>query len=138
VLIVVQLVSHYDDTLKSPQPLILDPKLRFPKTARILQAWNDSASSPTDLIRQPWIICGDAVEHSRRNELEKAGARVIPIALDPQGSPLVLYLLPFSALRFSLSSLLSPVSLLIHATSSPSRTIILMAQLTWRNRSYKS
>ena len=79
-----------DQGLKPPQPLILDPKLRFPLNARILKVWNDIQHlHPSDredvVVRQPWIICGEDVEESRREIVEEAGARVIAVPLDAEG-----------------------------------------------------
>ena len=81
----VQLVSQYDPNLLPPQPLILDPQLRFPLGARVLLEWNSCKSDPKQLARQPWLICGDDADQSRREILENAGARIIPVPLDTQG-----------------------------------------------------
>lgn len=78
-----------DQGLRPPQPLILDPKLRFPLDARILKVWTDVQHfHPSDReveVRQPWIICGNNVQESRREVLEEAGARVIAVPLDAEG-----------------------------------------------------
>jgi 2,5-diamino-6-(ribosylamino)-4(3H)-pyrimidinone 5'-phosphate reductase len=94
----VQLVPQDDPSLLPPQPLILDPQLRFPLSARILSEWNnsrDSRDSRDDrndrdvrgpaVVRQPWIVCGDSVPTQRREQVERAGARVVPIQLDGSG-----------------------------------------------------
>ncbi|KAK1923065.1 dihydrofolate reductase-like domain-containing protein [Papiliotrema laurentii] len=67
-----------------PQPLILDPKLRFPLSSRILAEWNARASKP-EVVRQPWILCGDTVDVKLVQQVEQAGARVIPVSLDAEG-----------------------------------------------------
>lgn len=36
-------------------------------------------------MKQPYVICGDGVALARREEVEKAGARVIPVELDDAG-----------------------------------------------------
>lgn len=82
-LIAVQLIPSEANALP-PQPLILDPKLRFPLAARILSEWNDRASKP-ETIRQPWIICGGGVSAERIQEVEAAGARVVQEPLDQAG-----------------------------------------------------
>ena len=100
----VQLVPQDDPSLLPPQPLILDPQLRFPLSARILSEWNkyrgsrelrddrilrDSRDVPDArgpaVVRQPWIVCGDTVPPERREEVERAGARVVPTQLDGSG-----------------------------------------------------
>lgn len=80
---IVQLISP-DAKCLPPQPLILDPKLRFPTSSRILQEWNTRATR-AEVVRQPWIICGSTVPSSRIEEVQEAGARVIPVELDSQG-----------------------------------------------------
>lgn len=79
-----------DQDLKPPQPLILDPSLRFPLNSRILKAWTDHQHvHPSDrgdaIIRQPWILCGDNVEPGRIEQVEEAGAKVIAVPLDADG-----------------------------------------------------
>ncbi|WWC72526.1 uncharacterized protein I206_106488 [Kwoniella pini CBS 10737] len=83
--------------LPPPQPLILDPKLRFPINSRILNEWNTKPDQRGKTLRQPWIICGDNVSSNRISEVENAGARVIPVKLDkygyisPSSLPSILY-----------------------------------------------
>jgi 2,5-diamino-6-(ribosylamino)-4(3H)-pyrimidinone 5'-phosphate reductase len=79
-----------DQNLKPPQPIILDPTLRFPLEARILKVWNDFTNThPSDrgdnIVKQPWVICGDGVDEGRIAEVEDAGAIVIPVELDAEG-----------------------------------------------------
>ena len=83
-LIAVQLIPSEANALP-PQPLILDPKLRFPLNARILSEWTDRASKP-ETIRQPWIICGEDVSADKVQEVEAAGARVVQEPLDQAGT----------------------------------------------------
>ncbi|WWD08437.1 hypothetical protein V865_006549 [Kwoniella europaea PYCC6329] len=68
--------------LPPPQPLILDPKLRFPITSRILNEWNTKPDQRGKTMRQPWIICGENVPTERVREVEGAGARVVLVKLD--------------------------------------------------------
>ncbi|WVR08591.1 hypothetical protein IAU60_005646 [Kwoniella sp. DSM 27419] len=68
-----------------PQPLILDPQLRFPLNARILNEWNTKPDQRGVTLKQPWVICGDQVDGSRRDEVERAGARVVAVPLDGHG-----------------------------------------------------
>jgi len=51
---------------RSPRPLVLDSRLRFPLYARMLRQ---------DL--KPWIVATGNADEERQAELEKAGARVI-------------------------------------------------------------
>jgi 2,5-diamino-6-(ribosylamino)-4(3H)-pyrimidinone 5'-phosphate reductase len=79
-----------DQDLKPPQPIILDPTLRFRLSSRILKVWNDFTNThPSDrgdnIVRQPWVICGNGVEEERIAEVEDAGAVVIPVELDADG-----------------------------------------------------
>ncbi|WWC92235.1 uncharacterized protein L201_007189 [Kwoniella dendrophila CBS 6074] len=71
--------------LPPPQPLILDPNLRFPVTSRILNEWNTKPDQRGRTIRQPWIICGDQVSSERIRKVEDAGARVVQFKLDDNG-----------------------------------------------------
>lgn len=89
VLIPVNLLPQ-DQNLKPPQPIILDPTLKFPLSARLLQVWNEfSHTHPSDrgdsIVRQPWVICGDKVDEGRIAEVEEAGAVVIRVQLDTAG-----------------------------------------------------
>lgn len=68
-----------------PQPIILDPKLRFPIKSRLLQAWSNSRTTGDNLAKQPWLLCGKDVSPSRIQDIEAAGARVIPVDLDADG-----------------------------------------------------
>lgn len=79
-----------DQDLKPPQPIILDPTLRFPLHSRILKVWNQFTNThPSDrgdnIVRQPWVICGEGVDGGRIAEVEDAGAVVIPVELDAEG-----------------------------------------------------
>ncbi|WWD20654.1 hypothetical protein CI109_105130 [Kwoniella shandongensis] len=71
--------------LRPPQPLILDPHLRFPPTARILSEWNTKPLERGKTLLQPWIICSDQVPLSQRTSLEEEGARVIAVKVDEKG-----------------------------------------------------
>ena len=75
-----------DLDLASPQPIVLDPRLRFPTSLRMLSEWNGSKGK-SKRIRQPWIICGKDVDRERIDTVEQAGARVIAVALN-NGRPL--------------------------------------------------
>ncbi|WVF67943.1 hypothetical protein IAT40_002705 [Kwoniella sp. CBS 6097] len=68
-----------------PQPLILDPRLRFPLTSRILAEWNNRPLDRGKKLKQPWIICGNNVSAEKKKEGEEAGARVVPVPLDGNG-----------------------------------------------------
>ena len=59
---------------KNPQPVILDGRLRFPTTARLL-------SGP----RKPWIATTSSAPQDTAQALAKAGARVIRLPEDASG-----------------------------------------------------
>jgi hypothetical protein len=55
-----------------------------------LQVWNDfTHTHPSDrgdnIVRQPWVICGEGVDEERIAEVEDAGAVVIRVELDADG-----------------------------------------------------
>lgn len=54
---------------RDPQPIILDSRLRFPLTARMLQ----------NVERRPWIVTTAQANQQRRRQLEDAGARIIEL-----------------------------------------------------------
>lgn len=86
----VQQVPQDDPTLLPPQPLVLDPKLRMPPTARMLSEWmNNKAGNATaagpQLVRQPWIICGQDADDAKAKALEEAGARIVRVELHENG-----------------------------------------------------
>ncbi|WVQ85890.1 hypothetical protein IAT38_008058 [Cryptococcus sp. DSM 104549] len=68
-----------------PQPLILDPSLRFPLSSRILSEWNTKPALRGRVLKQPWVICGDNVSGEKVKEVEVAGARVVQVALNSKG-----------------------------------------------------
>ncbi|WVQ95507.1 hypothetical protein IAU59_002604 [Kwoniella sp. CBS 9459] len=72
-------------SIPPPQPLILDPRLRFPVNSRILAEWNNRPLDRGKKVKQPWVICGDDVSSEKQKMVEDAGARVVPVPLDEQG-----------------------------------------------------
>jgi len=57
-----------------PQPIVLDTALRTPVDCKLIKNFRNQAG------KQPWLICArSAMTLQRRQELEAAGARVIPI-----------------------------------------------------------
>lgn len=73
--------------MNAPQPLILDPRLRFPLSARILSEWNTHKFQPDTKVRQPWIVCGDeGIDPERIRAVEDAGARVVQVPLAADGA----------------------------------------------------
>ncbi|WVN89725.1 uncharacterized protein L203_104955 [Cryptococcus depauperatus CBS 7841] len=68
-----------------PQPLILDPTLRFPLNSKVLQEWNTKPDLRGKAVKQPWILCGSDVQQDKIKKVEDAGARVIPVPLDSNG-----------------------------------------------------
>ncbi|CAK9786040.1 bacterial bifunctional deaminase-reductase [Cutaneotrichosporon oleaginosum] len=85
----IQLVPQDDLDLHSPVPIILDPKLRTPPTARILSEWREHGSNPEltgpKQVRQPWILCEASPDPERVKALEGAGARIRHVDLDKNG-----------------------------------------------------
>jgi 3,4-dihydroxy 2-butanone 4-phosphate synthase/GTP cyclohydrolase II len=59
---------------QNPQPVILDSRLRFPLTARLLTS-----------DHRPWIMTTAAAPREREAALQAAGARVIRLPADRQG-----------------------------------------------------
>ncbi|KAL0083522.1 bacterial bifunctional deaminase-reductase [Phycomyces blakesleeanus] len=55
-----------------PQPIVLDPRLEFPLSAKLLRNFNNGTG------KQPWLICWTKNDQ-RKLALEKAGALVITI-----------------------------------------------------------
>jgi 2,5-diamino-6-(ribosylamino)-4(3H)-pyrimidinone 5'-phosphate reductase len=59
---------------KQPQPIVLDTALRTPADCKLIKNYKNQTG------KQPWLICArSAMSLQRRQELEAAGARVIPI-----------------------------------------------------------
>ncbi|PLW45454.1 hypothetical protein PCASD_05919 [Puccinia coronata f. sp. avenae] len=57
-----------------PQPIVLDTSLRTPVDCKLIKNYRNQVG------KQPWLICArSAMSLQRRQELEAAGARVIPI-----------------------------------------------------------
>ncbi|KAJ2707238.1 2,5-diamino-6-(ribosylamino)-4(3H)-pyrimidinone 5'-phosphate reductase [Coemansia sp. IMI 203386] len=69
------------DSPGHPRPVILDPRLRFPLSARLLQ-------NPQH--NMPWIVAGPDHDRCRRAELEALGVCVVIVDhCDSEGRPLV-------------------------------------------------
>jgi GTP cyclohydrolase II len=60
---------------KNPQPIIVDSRLRLPRTANLLR----NGSAPV------WVATTEAADVERQRMLEAAGARVVRISATPQG-----------------------------------------------------
>lgn len=58
-----------------PQPVVLDSRLRFPLTARLLQ----------EKITRPWIATVKAAAPTKQAALEQAGARIMRFPVDGNG-----------------------------------------------------
>lgn len=66
---------------QTPQPIVLDPKLRLPPTARMLQALTDKDSPHA---KTPWLLCQkiqdwDQDIKQRKALLEEAGAKIVEV-----------------------------------------------------------
>jgi 3,4-dihydroxy 2-butanone 4-phosphate synthase/GTP cyclohydrolase II len=59
---------------RQPQPIVVDSRLRFPLTARLLRG-------PV----RPWIVTTERADPSRQKALEAAGARVLRLPADDEG-----------------------------------------------------
>ncbi|KAJ1845295.1 2,5-diamino-6-(ribosylamino)-4(3H)-pyrimidinone 5'-phosphate reductase [Coemansia sp. RSA 2703] len=69
------------EKVRHPRPIVLDPHLRFPLDAQLLQ-------NPEYL--KPWVIAGPDHDADRRKELEARGARVMVVGeCDEQGRPMI-------------------------------------------------
>ncbi|CAG8452467.1 3448_t:CDS:2 [Acaulospora morrowiae] len=90
--------SGEESSVRQPQPIILDSKLRFPLSARILSSQGCKA---------PWIFTSQSHDIDKRHLLEQAGARVIPIDSGPDGQLSIDHLLKtLSSPPFSISRLM--------------------------------
>ncbi|KAJ2760079.1 2,5-diamino-6-(ribosylamino)-4(3H)-pyrimidinone 5'-phosphate reductase, partial [Coemansia nantahalensis] len=66
-----------------PQPVVLDPHLRTPPTARLLAGLR---ADPR--LRTPWLVAGPSHDRARRAELERCGATIIVVGdCDDAGRP---------------------------------------------------
>lgn len=74
-----RLVRHLpprDAPYSLPQPIIMDTSLRFRPTCKLLKNYRQGTG------KQPWLVCSDSFTEQmlqRRQVLEEAGAKVIPI-----------------------------------------------------------
>ena len=71
-----------------PRPIIIDRTLKTLPTARILQPEEpvfDVHGQQRIIRRDPWFICAKGASSERRLELEKMGAKVIPVDVDERG-----------------------------------------------------
>src|SRR4051812_3817594 len=72
----------------TPRPIILDPSLRFPTTARMLKALNDPetphAKQPIVLCAKPGQVLDEPSFTAKRTKLEAEGAKVVPVDM-PKG-----------------------------------------------------
>lgn len=59
---------------ESPQPVVLDGRLRTPLNSHLMQ-------HPI----KPWIFCGEQAESQHMRRLVEAGARILPVAVDGNG-----------------------------------------------------
>lgn len=78
---------------KAPRPIILDPSLRLPPSARLLTTLRDPVDAIRRTAKAPWIVCDDAAVsapgsagEARRRELERAGAMVLPVPMTEEGA----------------------------------------------------
>ncbi|RIA89178.1 dihydrofolate reductase-like domain-containing protein [Glomus cerebriforme] len=82
--------------INQPQPIILDSKLRFPLSAKLLTS---------NECKSPWIFTSHSCDNDKRKVLEQTGAKVITINSDQNGQLSLMNLLsilhspPFSIKR---------------------------------------
>lgn len=77
-----------DQGLFPPRPIIIDRALKTLPTARILQPEEpvfDVNGQKRNIRLDPWFICAKSASAERRLELEKMGAKVIPVDVDERG-----------------------------------------------------
>lgn len=75
-----------EEHTKTPQPIILDPHLRLPPSAKLFKTLRDPE---TPHAKAPWILCrddGDSLFDERRRALESVGGRIVPVPM-PNGTP---------------------------------------------------
>ncbi|CAG8475845.1 4283_t:CDS:2 [Funneliformis mosseae] len=90
------LETEIELTVNQPQPIILDSRLRFPLSAKLLTS---------NECKSPWIFTSHNCDNDKRKLLEQAGAKVISIDSDQNGQLSLLHLLsilhspPFSIKR---------------------------------------
>jgi hypothetical protein len=76
----------------TPRPIVLDPFLRFPSNARMLQALKDPetphAKQPIVLCAKPGQVLPETSFTVKRAKLEAEGAKVVPVDM-PHGSSLL-------------------------------------------------
>ncbi|KAJ9101026.1 hypothetical protein QFC20_005310 [Naganishia adeliensis] len=66
---------------KTSQPIILDPHLRLPPSAKLFKTLRDPE---TPHAKAPWILCrddGDSLFDERRRALESVGGRIVPVPM---------------------------------------------------------
>ncbi|CAG8533208.1 10214_t:CDS:2 [Ambispora leptoticha] len=80
-----------EKTTIQPQPIILDSSLRFPLSAQLLKQIKKEDGSNKDVrVKPPWIFTSDKHDPSKRELLERAGAKVFVINTDPKDGHLSL------------------------------------------------
>ncbi|KAF9439133.1 2,5-diamino-6-(ribosylamino)-4(3H)-pyrimidinone 5'-phosphate reductase [Entomortierella beljakovae] len=69
-------------SIEHPQPVILDAKLRFPKSAKLVLP-----TSP----KKPWIFTSPTHDNQKKTELEQLGAKVFVVDVDAQGKRIYIF-----------------------------------------------
>lgn len=65
-----------EDPYPTPTPIILDSRLRLPVDCKLIKRYAEGVG------RQPWAVCGPAVDAGKRTRLENAGVKIIEVAID--------------------------------------------------------
>ncbi|KAG8911691.1 2,5-diamino-6-(ribosylamino)-4(3H)-pyrimidinone 5'-phosphate reductase [Tulasnella sp. 417] len=60
-----------------PIPIILDSQLRFRSDCKLVRNYGSGSG------RQPWVLCAEDAEPKKRESLETAGVKVVPVKLNP-------------------------------------------------------
>lgn len=75
-------------------------------------------------LKQPWILCGSNVPSERINEVEQAGARVVPVPLDSDGTFIATAMVNFITIRTAIGRI-PPSSLPSILTSLGLRSVMI-------------
>ncbi|CAG8542486.1 2058_t:CDS:2 [Paraglomus brasilianum] len=72
-----------ESTISQPRPIILDPKLKFPLNAKLLN--KDESNENKSHRKTPWIFTQHKHDIKKKLLLEQAGAKILTIDSDENG-----------------------------------------------------
>ncbi|KIO22479.1 hypothetical protein M407DRAFT_245132 [Tulasnella calospora MUT 4182] len=61
-----------------PIPIILDSQLRFRSNCKLVGNYGSGNG------RQPWVLCSEEADPKKRESLENAGVKIVPVKSNPQ------------------------------------------------------